>query len=453
MKNKAQLIEGNIQKTLIQMTIPMIAGILSMVVYNLVDTYFVGQLGKNELAALSFTFPVVLIINSIALGLGMGSSSVISRAIGKGDMDSVKRLTTDGLILAIVIVAFFVSIGLLTIKPIFTLLGASNTVLPFIYDYMRIWYLGMIFVVIPMVGNNVIRATGDTKIPGLIMLTGAIINTIMDPLLIFGIGHFPNLGVSGAALATVIGRASTFTVSLYVLIFKKKLVTFSFGSVKTTLKSWGNILYIGIPNALVKMIFPLGVGIITSLIAAYGETAVAGFGVASRIEFFSLAFVNALSSVFAPFTGQNWGANKLSRIEEGYKISEKFSIFSGLCISILLFIFAKPIAGIFNKDTTIINNIVLYIRIVPLAYTMQGIYLITSTGFNAINKPILATGLSLMEMFVLYIPLAYLGSKLYGLSGIFIALFSSYIITGILSHICFNRTIFSNKDKTASIEC
>lgn len=443
MKKTAQLIEGDIQKTLIKMTLPMILGILSMVIYNLVDTYFVGQLGKIELAALSFTFPVVLIINSLALGLGIGSSSVISRAIGKGDMNNVKRLTTDSLILAVIVVAFFVGIGLLTINPIFKLLGASDLVLPYIHDYMSIWYLGMIFVVIPMVGNNAIRATGDTKTPGFIMLTGALINSVLDPLLIFGIGFLPVMGIKGAAVATVIARACTFILSLSILIFRKKLVTFHVESIRTTIKSWSNILYIGMPNALVKMIFPIGVGIITSLIAPYGESAVAGFGVASKIEFFSLTFANALSSVFVPFIGQNFGANRLDRIKEGYKISERFSFYIGLTLFLILVLFARPIAEIFNNDLSIIDNTVLYLRIVPLAYAMQGIYLITTSGFNGINKPIIAAGLGILEMFIILVPLAYIGSYLYDVMGIYIAVSMAYIVTGLVSHFSFNKIVFN----------
>ena len=166
----ARLIEGPVQKTLIRLTLPMVLGTLGMVIFNLSDTFFVGQLGTNQLAALSFTFPVVLIVSSLAMGLGIGASAVISRAIGEGNHYKVKRLTTDSLTLSLIFVGFFALFGLLTINPLFRLLGASGEVLVYISQYMTIWYLGVVFVVIPMVGNNAIRASGDTKTPGLIMV-------------------------------------------------------------------------------------------------------------------------------------------------------------------------------------------------------------------------------------------------------------------------------------------
>ena len=181
--NRARLIEGSVGRLLVRLTVPMILGIVSMVAFNLADTFFVSRLGSTALAALSFTFPVVLVINSIALGMGIGASAVISRAIGEGNEDRVRRLTTDSLSLSLIIVFVFVIIGQLTLDPLFRILGATRELVPLITQYMRIWYWGMIFVVVPMVGNNAIRAGGDTKTPGFIMGAVAGLNFLIDPML------------------------------------------------------------------------------------------------------------------------------------------------------------------------------------------------------------------------------------------------------------------------------
>ncbi|MCK4447261.1 MAG: MATE family efflux transporter, partial [Candidatus Marinimicrobia bacterium] len=311
---RAILIEGAIGKLLVKLTIPMVFGMISMIIFNLVDTLFVGRLGTKELAALSFTFPVVLVIHSLALGLGIGASAVISRAIGEGNHHKVQRLTTDGLGLAVIIVAFFVIIGLFTIEPLFRLLGATPELLPLIKDYMKIWYFGMLFVIFPMIGNNAIRATGDTKTPAIIMMFAALINTILDPILIFGLGPFPRLEIAGAAIATVISRAITFIVALYVLSHREKMITLAKTTAKSVFDSWRQILYIGLPTAGTRMIIPIGIGVITRLIASYGAEPVAAFGVSSRIEFFAVSVIAALSAVLAPFVGQNWGASKYDRV-------------------------------------------------------------------------------------------------------------------------------------------
>ena len=220
MNQKNHLTQGLVTKKLTSLTIPIIFGMFSMVTFNLVDTFFISRLGVKELAAMSFTFPVIMFIVSIALGLGVATSSVVSRAIGRGDHHQVQRLTTDSLIISFLIVVIFAVLGLFSMNWTFRSLGANGETLPLVKQYMRIWYLGVAFVVIPMVGNNAIRACGDTFIPSLIMVISTIINIILDPLLIFGLWGFPRLGLEGAAIATVIARAAAVIFSLLILHFK-----------------------------------------------------------------------------------------------------------------------------------------------------------------------------------------------------------------------------------------
>ncbi|MCF7793253.1 MAG: MATE family efflux transporter [Candidatus Cloacimonetes bacterium] len=435
-KNKTQgkLTSGPVGKTLIKLTIPMIFGMIGMVAFNLTDTYFVGKLGTNHLAALSFTFPVVFIINSIALGLGMGASAVISRAIGEGDQHRVKRLTTDSLLLAFSIVIGFVIFGLLTIEPLFTLLGAKGQILDYIKQYMMIWYIGMPFVVVPMVGNNAIRATGDTKTPSLIMMIAAGMNMLLDPLLIFGIGPFPELGIEGAALATVFSRFTTFTVALWVLAKREKMLTSHFDSFRQIIQSWQTVLFIGIPIMAARMMIPLTTGIITKLLADFGPKSVAGYGVASRVEFFAMAVIMSLASVFGPFIGQNLGAKNITRILKSIKFSSRFAILWGILLFILLRTFATSIGRIFNEDKEVVSTIVLYLSIVPISYGLNGIFQLFNTALNVIKRPYHAAGLIFLQMFVIYIPLANLGAKYWQEKGIFLATMTAYILGGILSY-------------------
>lgn len=431
---KARLVEGPVGKTLINLTIPMVFGIVGIVAFNLVDTFFVGKLGTSELAALSFTFPVVLVIHSVALGLGIGASAVISRAIGQGDQQRVQRLTTDSLILAFSLVTFFAVVGQLTLDPIFTFLGASSQILVLIKQYMRIWYFGVIFVVVPMVGNNAIRATGDTKTPSAIMLIAVACNFALDPLLIFGLGPFPKLGLTGAAIATVIARAITFFISLYVLYFREKMLTFVVPKIKSVFDSWKRILYIGLPATGARIILPLAIGFITRIVASYGSEAVAGYGVSSRIEFFALTVVMALASVIGPFVGQNWGAGRFDRVNLGMKLSSRFSLLWGAGMFIILAVAARPIAALFNDDPRVILVTVQYLRIVPIGYGLQGILLLSAIAMNVLNRPLHAAALIAVQMFVLYIPLAFVGSYLFGLPGVFAALVLVYCAAGIAAH-------------------
>ncbi|NOY77197.1 MAG: MATE family efflux transporter [Calditrichaeota bacterium] len=424
------LLEGKIPATLTRLTLQMSVGILAMQVFNLVDTFFVGQLGTNQLAAMGFTFPVVMVINSIALGLGIGASSVISRAIGEGNQSGVRRFTTDALSLSLIIVTFFVVIGLFTIEPLFRSLGATGEVIRYIESYMRIWFLGMPFVVIPMVGNSAIRATGDTKTPSFIMVSAVLVNIILDPLLIFGYGPFPRLELAGAALATVISRGLTMVLSLWILYRREKMLTFAVPRVKEVVQSWGKILYIGLPAAATNLITPISMGVITRLVADYGAPAVAGFGVGSRIQMFSLAIIGSLSSVLTPFVGQNWGAKYYTRIKNGVKFSYLVSLIWGIFLFLLFLLAANPLAALFNRNPQVIAATDAYLKIVSIGFPALGILILTASIFNALNKPLPASLLMIARMFVLYIPLAYLGSNLVGLTGIFWAAVLSNFMAG-----------------------
>jgi len=433
MGQKANLTMGPVFGHLVSLTFPMIFGIFAIVAFNFADTYFVAQLGTKELAAMSFTFPVVMSIAGIALGLGTAAGSVISRAIGEGDYKKVKRLATDSLRLSFLIVVLFVIGGLISIKPVFTLLGASPEILVLIKEYMTIWYIGMAFVVVPMVGNNAIRASGNVIYPCLIMVGSASINVILDPLLIFGLYGFPKLGLSGAALATVIARAISLIFSLAVLHFKEKMLDFSFAGLKYFFDSCKKILYIGIPSATTNIIVPLSVGIVTRLVAQFGTVAVAAIGAGTRIGAVALIVIMALSTALIPFIGQNWGAKNLKRVHLSIVHSNRFALLWGILMAIALFLLANPLANLFSRDPLVIHSIINYLWLVPFGYGLRSICMLAIAVFNAINRPLIATSLSLVWMFCLYIPFAYIGSYWGGVNGIFLGIGLSSILAGIIA--------------------
>ena len=200
---------GSVRGQLVRLSLPMVWGIVAVQAFVLADTFWVGRLGTAPLAALGFTFPVVFALASLAMGLGVGASSVIARAVGAGEMDRVRMLTTNALVFGVLVVALGSGIGLLTIDPLFAAMGAGPDVLPLIRAYMEIWYWGMAFLVVPMIGNSAIRAMGDSLTPSLVMIAAALINMALSPVLIFGWLGAPEWGIRGAAIATVIARALT----------------------------------------------------------------------------------------------------------------------------------------------------------------------------------------------------------------------------------------------------
>ena len=415
------------------MTGPMVVGIFAIIAFNLADTYFVAQLGTLPLAAMSFTFPIVTIVATVALGLGTGTASVISQAIGRGEREKVRQLTTHSLILAVFTVFCLALLGLLTIRPLFRLLGADGQTMPFIVQYMTIWYLGTVFVVIPMVGNNAIRATGDSLFPAIIMVFAAAANIILDPLLIFGWWGFPKMGIRGAALATVIGRASTLIFSLSILHWREKLIDFSLPKLKSLFSSCKEILFIGLPAAATNTLNPVGQAIIIAFVATFGPQAVAGFGVATRVESFALIPLWALSSTMVPFIGQNWGAKKFDRVKETFRVASRFSLFWGLCCAALLNYYGKPIANLFTAEERVAQVALLYMRIVSISLGFLGCTQVIAAAFFGLNRPMAATTLKAIRVVALQIPLAYLGAKLKGIEGLIGGIGLAFMLSGLIS--------------------
>ena len=435
------LTEGPIGKMLFRLTIPMLFGIIGTIAFNLIDAYFIGQLGTRELAAISFTFPVIFILGGISFGLGVGASAVISKAIGEKDQQKIARLTTDSLVLALIIVSVFTILGYLTIDPVFMLLGADSETLPLIRSYMQIWYPGMIFLVIPIVGNNAIRATGDTKSAALIMVVGVLVNTILDPLLIFGYGPFPRLEMEGAALATVIARALTLVFSLWILSHKYQMIILKPPGSGQVLDSWKKILYIGLPTAGTNIMRPLAAGIVIRIVASYGPTAVAAFGVATRIDLFAMTVVMALTSILGPFIGQNLGARKPERVYSGINKGHLFAFLWGIFALIILALLGQYIAPLFSSNPTVIKIIIQYLWIVPVGYGLYGIFNISNMALNVLNKPFHAAALNIIMLFGLLIPFVFVGSEAYGLVGIFTAIPIANIVAGIGARLVLQRVL------------
>ena len=420
--NKAKLLQGPVGRTLISLATPMAFGIVAITLFTVVDTFYIGRLGAEPLAAMGFTFPISYIVMSIAMGLGVGTSSTIARAIGEGNQLKAQRLVTHGLGLACLIVTCLSLIGLTNLNTIFSLMGAKREILELISDYMVPWCLGVGLLVIPMVSNGAIRAIGDIKTPAMIMIIAGIVNIVLDPFLIFGIGPFPRLELQGAALATVTSWALAFIASLWILGKRERMIRLPIFDPKRTFDSWKRILYIGIPVAGTNIMEPLSMAVITRIISEYREEPVAAFGVGGRLEALFLIGLWALSTAMTPFIRLNFGVGNYNRIRAALWFGVKFSLVWGGVTFAILYLCADIIAPIFNDDKAVIASLVLFLRIIPIGYGRYGISALVNSIFNALGKPLQASLIIMLHLFVFVLPLAYLGSKVYGLKGVFIGI-------------------------------
>ncbi len=432
---KARLTTGPVGRGLFGLALPMVLGISASILASIIETWFLGQVGTSELAAFSFALPVTGALTSLSFGVSIGLSSVLARTVGEGDQSQIRRLTTDGIYLATAIMVVVGIVGFLTIDPLFMLMGASGDTLGLVRDYMQIWYLGMVFIAIPYVGSNALRATGDARISGTIMVGGSALNVLFDPILIFGWGPIEPMGLKGAALALVSSKTVLFFITFYVLRYRVHLLDLSVPRFTTVWQSWQRIMTVSVPATATQLISPVSTAIIVSLLASYGDEAVAGFGIASRIESLFVIPLFALSASIGPYTGQNWGANLFHRANQAMNVSFIFSLVWGGLAAMVLMLLAPSLIGWFDDAPGVTETAGAYLSLVPISYGAWGVLMMASAIFNALGKPIRSTAMSVARMFVVYIPLAIVLESYYGYEGIFVAACASNMLMGVTGYI------------------
>jgi len=426
----SDLTQGNVPRLLLNQALPMIWGIFAIISMNLADSYFVGQLGGDELAAMGFTFPIAMIISSMAFGIGMAASSLVARAIGSQHQEEVRAYTTSSIIISLLVAITTALIGIFTIDPVFRLLGAPDDILPLIHDYMFIWYLGSFLIVVPMVGNSAIRAAGNTKLPSYLMISVAVVNIILNPIFIFGWLGVPAMALKGAALATVISSSIALLISLYILRVKLDFLALEH-CYKRIWPRWKAILRLAIPASASNLVSPIAIAITTWMVASYSSDAVAGYSIAARIESFMLVVLMALSATLAPFAGQNSGANRWDRLNEGIRFGFRFSWLWGVFVAVVLWLSADSILSAFTDNAAVIAAAKGYLLIVSLTFGFLGVVMMTNSVANGIGNPIPALVFTVSRLLIVYLPLVWLLSKYFGLEGIYVATAVSNLLVGI----------------------
>lgn len=442
-----RLTQDAIGPTLIRMTTPMIVGMFMTFSFSLVDTFFVSMMGTEALSAISFTFPVTFFMMSLAIGLSIGTSAVVAKYIGRGEMDKARKASTVTTYVAIVSALVLAAVGYILMEPIFRLMGAPPSLMPLIREYMDIWLPTSVLLVAMICGNAVLRANGDTRTPSLVMAGAGLVNAVFDPLLIFGWGPIPAMGMQGAALASLVSWMAAVAWLFHVLVIKNELVSTRLPSLAVFRSSAREMLKIGIPASGANMLTPIAAGVMTAIVAGHGETAVAAFGVGSRLETIACLVILALSTTLPPLVSQNLGAGRIDRVEDACRLAMRFILGWQLVIYVLLVMFGPLIARVFTQNPEVASIIQLYLWILPLSFGFQGIVILCNSALNALHRPMIALYLSIARFFVFYVPLAWVGSMLYGLPGFFVGAFLGNVATAVVSWVTFKRVLVIEKQQ------
>jgi len=432
MSDKRDLTTGSVRYQLIRLASPLTFGIISLFVVAIVEIYFVGRLGIQSLAAISFAFPVAFVMTSLSIGLAAGTASVLSRAIGGGDRSQIVSRATHSLLLAFSLGIFIGFLGTLIVRPLFELIGARGGVLDDIEIYMQIFFYSMPMFVLSQVSGSILRANGDALFPSAMMAVASAVNLALIPLFVNGGFGIEPMGIAGSAWAAFCSRLVMPLIIIPVLIFRYRLVSLSRTSWSAITESWGEIVRIGVPAALGNAINPIGISIVTGILAVYGNEVVAGFGVAGRLEAFATIPMLALSGSIGPLAGQNWGAGEYSRVAQGLRFAFLICLAWSVVMALFFWVFGDWIVSLFSAAEIVETEAQRYLWIVPITTAGYGITIVAAATFNALGRPLLGLGIYMIRTLAFYIPIAFVATALFNTTGVFVGLGIANVLAGVV---------------------
>jgi putative MATE family efflux protein len=418
MADNSDLNAGPVWRQLARMSAPMAVGILGVLAVGLADAWFLARAGETELAAIGFVYPVIVAISALSIGLSAGANTALSQVKGEGaTADPVRRMTYHacavGLLAALPVAALF----WLGAPWLFAILGAEGAVLENVLAYTPWWAASFPILVLTMVLNSAFRANGMSVSAASGMVLTAVLNIALSPLLIFGTGPFPELGMAGAGIGTLVARALALGYVLALAYWRDVI-----GRVENVTEgvraSVRRIVSVGLPAAGSRAINPAGMAIVTAAVATIGESAVAGFGAAARVQSIALVPFFALSSGLSPVVGQAWGAGDAARARGALRAAAIFCAGYGAALGLGLFFFADWLGTAMTTRDTSSGYTADYLRIVGWSLVGYGLVVTTNAALTARSRAGWAMALSLGRIGLIYIPLAWVGVWLFGYAGI-----------------------------------
>jgi len=420
------MLEGPLTKVIFITALPMVVTMLVDSLYNMADTFFVSQLGFAATAAVGVNDSLMMVIRSIALGFGMGSSSYISRALGAKNDKQASQAASTTLFTAIVVLFLIATVGgSIFLSPLVDLLGATESVKPYSMDYAKWILLSAPVTAITVCLSQMLRAEGNTKFAMWGSVSGCIINVVLDPILITTFG----MGVAGAAIATDISKVISALILLYPYIKKKCIIQIHPKFFTPTKEIYSEIAKMGIPTVLRTSLFSVSTITINNVAAGFGDVALAAISIATKSMKFVGSAIMGFGQGFQPVAGYSWGAKKYDRVLEGFKITTIIGAVIGIVFGGLLAVFADPVIAIFSKDEGVIElgRILIITQSVVLAPHM---WIMIVTGlFQALGKPTQAAVMGLSRQLLALIPSVLILSHFFGVYGLAVSQAASDFIS------------------------
>lgn len=451
--NKMELL-GNapIPKALMALGIPIMIGMLINALYNLVDAYFVGGLGESQMGAISIVFPLGQVVVGLGLMFGNGAASYLSRLLGRGDKDTANKVASTALYSSVLVGAIIIILATIFLKPILTLLGATDTIMPYALTYARIYVVSCIFNVFNVTMNNIVTSEGAAKTTMCALLLGAILNIGLDPIFIYVL----EMGVAGVAIATAISQLVSTLVYLNYVLRKKSAFTFSVREFAPTKQMMAEILKIGVPTLTFQLLTSLSIALINRAANGYGDAVIAGMGAVTRVTSMGTLVVFGFLKGFQPIAGFSYGAKKFDRLQEAIKTSILWSTIFCVIVGLLMAVFSTQIISQFTDGNAEMISVGQKSLIANgFSFMLFGFYTVYSSLFLALGKGTAGFILGACRQGICFVPVILILPVLWGLNGILYAQPIADVISAVITifmALHLHKELSAEKTKMISIE-
>ena len=401
-------------KAVVKLGVPLIAGMFIMVLYNLVDTYFIGLMHDDyQLAAVNLAYPVMMISIAISNMIGTGASSLIARSLGAGDNEKANHTLTVGFVLTVINSVIVAGIGLILLDAIVKGLGAQANTFEYTRRYVQVILAGSLLTMGNYTFGQLLRSEGSVKQSVAGMIVGTVVNIILDPIFIFALG----MEIRGAAIATILGNGAGMLVSLYFYLRGKTLLRPSLSYIRPTAEILREIFWVGVPATMETLLTSAAYIVNNNLAVQYGELTVAAMGIAQKILSLGNYIYQGFAAGTQPIMGYNYGAKNYRRMLDVLKAGVMVVSGTELCVMAVYGIFAPQLIGIFTQSPEVIATGSRVLRNIMFILPFVGAVSMSRMSFQAMGKPQYAFGITLVRQLVLYVPLLLILNRLFGFSG------------------------------------
>ncbi len=430
---------GPVGTTLLKLSAPSIAGMLVLAIYNVADTFFVSLLrDTTAIAATGIVFPIFQLTGAVGLTFGMGAASVISIRLGEGKYEEADQAASTAFFTAVVAGAMVSIGGMIGIRPLLTLFGATDSIIREATQYGRIIIGGGFFLVLSMVLNNLLRSEGAALYSSMGQILGAVLNIILDPIFIFALG----MGITGAAVATVISKAvAVLFLAGYYARGRGSIQPFSLHNVRLRWSTYSGIMRLGFPTFVRQVLGSVSFGILNNAAGVFGDAAIAAISVTLRIFMLLFMAMTGLAQGLQPLAGYNYGAGRIARVRKVMRISFTTAVLAGAAAGIAGGIWAGEIMHVFApQDPEVVAMGVISIRMMSVALIPVMLVIMFGGVFQATGDGRAALALAAGQQGAFLIPMVLLLPRIFGLKGVFAALPSGFVLAFFIGLVLLKRT-------------